>query len=58
MVAYPSVDVAALRRLTASPSAAAAITLMVDDVAHLDAVDAARGPATRRSGSRSTWMPG
>ena len=43
VVAYPSVDVAALRRLTGSPSAAAAITLMVDDVAHLDAVDAARG---------------
>ncbi len=43
VVAYPSVDVAALRRLTASPSAAAAITLMVDDLAHLDAVAAARG---------------
>jgi len=42
VVAYPSVDAAALRRLTASPSAAGAITLMVDDVAHLDAVDAAR----------------
>ena len=42
VVAYPSVDVAALRRLTASPAAAAAITVMVDDVAHLDAVDAAR----------------
>jgi D-serine deaminase-like pyridoxal phosphate-dependent protein len=42
VVAYPSVDTAALRRLTASPDAAAAITLMVDDVAHLDAVDAAR----------------
>jgi D-serine deaminase-like pyridoxal phosphate-dependent protein len=42
VVAYPSVDAAALRRLTSSPSAAAAITLMVDDPAHLDAVDAAR----------------
>jgi D-serine deaminase-like pyridoxal phosphate-dependent protein len=42
VVAYPSVDHAALARLTASPSAAAAITLMVDDVAHLDAVDATR----------------
>jgi D-serine deaminase-like pyridoxal phosphate-dependent protein len=42
VVAYPSVDTAALRRLTASPSAAAAITLMVDDVAHLDAVDETR----------------
>jgi D-serine deaminase-like pyridoxal phosphate-dependent protein len=42
VVAYPSVDAAALRRLTSSPSAAAAITLMVDDPAHLDAVDATR----------------
>ncbi|CAM3823631.1 amino acid deaminase/aldolase [Nocardioides zeicaulis] len=42
VVAYPSVDTAALARLTASPSAAAAITLMVDDVAHLDVVDSTR----------------
>ena len=42
VVAYPSVDEAALRRLAASPSAAAAITLMVDDPAHLDVVDATR----------------
>ncbi|HET7519531.1 MAG TPA: alanine racemase, partial [Actinomycetes bacterium] len=42
VVAYPSVDAAALRRLAASPSAASAITLMVDDPAHLDAVDATR----------------
>jgi D-serine deaminase-like pyridoxal phosphate-dependent protein len=42
VVAYPTVDTAALRRLTSSPSAASAITLMVDDPAHLDAVDATR----------------
>jgi D-serine deaminase-like pyridoxal phosphate-dependent protein len=42
VVAYPTVDVAALRRLTLSPSAAAAITLMVDDPAHLDVVDSTR----------------
>ena len=42
VVAYPSVDAEALRRLAASPSAAAAITLMIDDPAHLDVVDAAR----------------
>lgn len=42
VVAYPSVDAAALGRLVASPEAAAAVTLMVDDVAHLDAVDAVR----------------
>lgn len=42
VVAYPTVDVAALRRLTSSPSAAAAVTLMVDDPAHLDVVDSTR----------------
>ena len=42
VVAYPTVDVAALRRLTSSPAAAAAITLMADDAAHLEAIDAAR----------------
>ena len=42
VVAYPSVDAAALRRLAASPAAASAITLMVDDPAHLDAIDAVR----------------
>lgn len=42
VVAYPSVDRGALARLVDSPEAAAAITLMVDDVAHLDVVDAVR----------------
>ena len=42
VVAYPSVDATALGQLTASPSAAAAITLMVDDPAHLEVVDATR----------------
>ncbi len=42
VVAYPTVDNAAIRRLTTSPSAAAAITLMVDDPVHLDLVDATR----------------
>ncbi len=42
VVAYPSVDPRALDLLLGSPGAAAAITLMVDDVAHLDAVDAVR----------------
>ena len=42
VVAYPSVDAVALRRLTSSPAAAAAITLMVDDPAHLAVIDAAR----------------
>jgi D-serine deaminase-like pyridoxal phosphate-dependent protein len=42
VVAYPTVDRAALARLVASPSAATAITLMVDDVAHLEVVDSVR----------------
>ncbi|MCF6379536.1 amino acid deaminase/aldolase [Nocardioides KLBMP 9356] len=42
VVAYPTVDTAALRRLTSSPAAATAITLMVDDPAHLALLDAAR----------------
>lgn len=42
VVAYPSVDRAALARLVASPSAAGRITLMVDSVAHLDVVDSVR----------------
>ncbi len=42
VVAYPTVDRESLTRLVASPSAAAAITLMIDDVAHLDVVDSVR----------------
>ena len=42
VVAYPTVDRGALARLVASPSAAARITLMVDDLAHLDMVDSVR----------------
>lgn len=42
VVAYPTVDRGALAQLAASPAAAEAITLMVDDTAHLDLVDAAR----------------
>ncbi|MGN0064079.1 MAG: amino acid deaminase/aldolase [Nocardioides sp.] len=42
VVAYPTVDADAIGTLTADAGALAAITLMVDDVAHLDVVDAAR----------------
>jgi D-serine deaminase-like pyridoxal phosphate-dependent protein len=42
VVAYPSVDVQALRDLSRSPDAAAAITVMVDEPAHLDVLEAAR----------------
>jgi D-serine deaminase-like pyridoxal phosphate-dependent protein len=42
VVGYPSLDRGALAELVASPTAAAAITLMVDDLAHLDVVDSMR----------------
>jgi D-serine deaminase-like pyridoxal phosphate-dependent protein len=42
VVAYPTVDRGALARLVGSPTAAGRITLMVDDVAHLDVVDSVR----------------
>jgi D-serine deaminase-like pyridoxal phosphate-dependent protein len=42
VMGYPTADGAALRRLTADAEAAAAITLMVDDTAHLDLVDSQR----------------
>ncbi|MFG2950661.1 amino acid deaminase/aldolase [Streptomyces adustus] len=42
LLAYPSVDRAAYAELTADPKLAAAVTVMVDDVAQLDLIDAAR----------------
>ena len=42
VLGYPTVDRAALARLVSSPSAAAAVTLMVDSVEHLDLVDSVR----------------
>ncbi|GAA2144881.1 amino acid deaminase/aldolase [Nocardioides koreensis] len=42
VVAYPTVDRGALADLVGSPSAAAHITLMIDDRAHLDLVDSVR----------------
>ncbi|MBA8827617.1 D-serine deaminase-like pyridoxal phosphate-dependent protein [Saccharopolyspora lacisalsi] len=43
LVAYPTADRGALRSLAVDPGAAAAITLMVDSIAHLDLIDAATG---------------
>jgi D-serine deaminase-like pyridoxal phosphate-dependent protein len=43
LVAYPTVDHAALRALAADDRARAAISVMVDSVDHLDIVDAALG---------------
>jgi D-serine deaminase-like pyridoxal phosphate-dependent protein len=43
LLAYPSADRAAFAELAADPKLAAAVTVMVDDVAQLDLIDAARG---------------
>ena len=40
VVAYPTVDRGAIARLLASPEALAAVTVMVDNTAHLDVIDA------------------
>lgn len=47
MVAYPSLDGAALQRLCADPSLAAAVTILVDTTEHLDAVDAVAAAGSR-----------
>jgi D-serine deaminase-like pyridoxal phosphate-dependent protein len=49
LVAYPTVDRASLARLAADPVAAAAVTLMVDDTAQLDLVDAVVPPGRREA---------
>ena len=50
LVAYPTADREALERLVASERALAAVTLMVDSLAHADLIEAsrrsARGPST------------
>jgi D-serine deaminase-like pyridoxal phosphate-dependent protein len=46
VLAYPTVDRGAVRRLLADPAARSSVTLMVDDVAHLDLVDTCRRPGT------------
>lgn len=47
VLGYPSVDRAALAQLAADERAAARITLMVDDLAQLDVVDAVAAPGSR-----------
>ena len=48
VVAYPTVDVAAIADLAGDEAAAAAITLMVDCVEHLDLIASAAGPSATR----------
>lgn len=47
VLGYPTVDRAALARLCADEQAARRITLMVDDPAHLDVIDAVVAPGAR-----------
>lgn len=47
VVAYPATDRAALAELADDPALAAAVTLMIDDPAQLDLVDAVRAPGRR-----------
>lgn len=47
VLGYPSVDRSALRLLSSDERAASRITLMVDDLAQLDALDAVAAPAAR-----------
>ena len=58
LVAYPTVDRNALAALCSDAALAAAVTLMVDDVAQLDLVDSvdARRPDARPCGSASISM--
>ncbi|NYF10090.1 D-serine deaminase-like pyridoxal phosphate-dependent protein [Leifsonia sp. AK011] len=49
VVGYPSVDATAIRTLGSSASLARRVTIMVDSVAQLDAVDAVLPPGTREN---------
>lgn len=49
VVGYPSTDRAAIARLVADEQLAARVTLMIDDVAHLDLIDAVAPPGSRPS---------
>lgn len=49
VLGYPTVDKAAIAALAADEQAASRITLMVDDMAQLDAVDAVVAPGSRPS---------
>lgn len=47
VIGYPTADRGAIERLATNEAAAAAVTLMVDDVAQLDLIDSVRPPAAR-----------
>jgi len=63
LVAYPTVDRAAIADLTADPALAAAIAIMVDHPAHLDVIDRITPPGGRPDvriciDLDSSWKPG
>ncbi len=58
VMGYPSVDRGGIDRLLGDERALASVTLMVDDPAHLDLVDAVRAGRDATCGSRSTSTPG
>jgi D-serine deaminase-like pyridoxal phosphate-dependent protein len=49
VVGYPTTDRAAIARLGADEQLAARVTLMIDDVAHLDLIDSVVAPSARAS---------
>ncbi|HKT57412.1 MAG TPA: alanine racemase [Microbacterium sp.] len=49
VLGYPTADRAAIRRLATDPVAASRVTLMVDDTAQLDLIDAVLPPAERET---------
>ncbi len=49
VLGYPTTDRAALARLAADEQLAARVTLMIDDVAHLDLIDSVIAPGARPS---------
>lgn len=63
LVAYPTVNRAAIAELTTDPKLAAAIAIMVDSPAHLDVVDRVTSPGKRPDvrlciDLDSSWKPG
>ena len=57
LLAYPSADRAAYAELAGDPKLAAAVTVMVDDVAQLDLIDASRGGGAKWCGCAWSWTP-
>ena len=58
LLAYPSADRAGFAELAGDPKLAAAVTVMVDDPAQLELIDACAGRRhAKRSGSAWSWTP-